>query len=411
MKKFTEEEVGKLTKLFLKKFLDIPKILNTLDSDMAEEFKKRNGAAYYDKMTRGLIEHNHSHDDGDLCEEMHSTIFIDEKDQNAVEKLIAEEIYPPRFKLGLKSLLEEIHYSYKMILSRLQAKVEAGEGPESVIPMLPGMEKPKEITFSEEECKQIMKKISYESVNRYFKNKIKAKIMEKEKTYAHQPMLLAFPNGAPKEAELDQIESTNIEKFMSKGFCVQKQFINFSKTELCFKELVQLQREGRFQDIRTLQNMMEKTRTDQTLKFNYHHLGEEEEVKELKPTCEKLSWLPFECNKYCPDLSLQVNESIDIHYFSEKESFYKRHKNSDKKYDTGIKVTAILVVREFDILDTEDKSRIKLENDQGEIEELELGKGDLLLLKSREIYIEFSKHYEKTFYVCTNISGPLKPHE
>mmetsp|Transcript_17860 Transcript_17860/g.17590 ORF Transcript_17860/g.17590 Transcript_17860/m.17590 type:complete len:158 (+) Transcript_17860:779-1252(+) len=157
--------------------------------------------------------------------------------------------------------------------------------------------------------------------------------------------------------------------------------------------------------------MMEKTRTDQTLKFNYHHLGEEEEVKELKPTCEKLSWLPFECNKYCPDLSLQVNESIDIHYFSEKESFYKRHKNSDKKYDTGIKVTAILVVREFDILDTEDKSRIKLENDQGEIEELELGKGDLLLLKSREIYIEFSKHYEKTFYVCTNISGPLKPHE
>jgi len=180
---------------------------------------------------------------------------------------------------------------------------------------------------------------------------------------------------------------------------------------MCYRELVQLQREGRFQDIRTMQNMMEKTRSDQTLKFNFNHLGDEEEVKYLKSTCQKLSWLPFEMNKYCTDLSLQVNESIDIHYFSEKETFYKKHKNSDKKYDTGIKITAMLVVREFDILDTEEKSRLQLAPEGSELEKLQLGKGDLILLKSRELYLDFMNHFEKTFYVCTNISGPLKPHE
>ena len=72
-----------------------------------------------------------------------------------------------------------------------------------------------------------------------------------------------------------------------------------------------------------MQNMMEQNRKDQVLKFNFNHLGEEEEVKTLKPVSEKLSWLPFECNKYCPDLSLQVNENVDIHYFSEKETYYK----------------------------------------------------------------------------------------
>ena len=156
---------------------------------------------------------------------------------------------------------------------------------------------------------------------------------------------------------------------------------------------------------------MEKTRTDQTLKFNYTQLGDEEEVKMLKNICQRISWLPFEMNKYCPDLSLQVNESIDTHYFSEKETYYQKHKNSDKKYDTGIKITAILVVREFDILDTDEKSRISVALEGSEMEGLSLGKGDLVILKSRELYVEFMKHYEKTFYLCSNISGPLKPHE
>jgi len=74
-----------------------------------------------------------------------------------------------------------------------------------------------------------MKKIAYESVNKYFRDKIKKLILEKEKSYAHQPRLLAFPNGAPKEADLNQILSTSVTEFMSKGYCVQKQFINFEQ--------------------------------------------------------------------------------------------------------------------------------------------------------------------------------------
>ena len=55
-------------------------------------------------------------------------------------------------------------------------------------------------------------------MNKFFRNKIKKEILEKEKTYAQQPMLLAFPSGAPKNADLAQIISTNIEHFMAKGY-------------------------------------------------------------------------------------------------------------------------------------------------------------------------------------------------
>ena len=79
-----------------------------------------------------------------------------------------------------------------------------------------------------------------------------------------------------------------------------------------------------------MQNMMENIRSDQTFKFNYTGLGDEVEVQHLKILGQRLSWLPFEFNKYIPDLSLQVNENVDVQYFSEKETYYKKHKNSDK---------------------------------------------------------------------------------
>ena len=153
--KFTEEEVQKLLNLFLKKFLDIPKILNSLDSDLAESFKKRNGAAFNMLLEKGQI--SHCHNDGDICEELHSTIFIPKEHQNSVEKLIASETYPPRFRLYLKTLLKEIHSAYTQILEKLKKKVDAGEGPSDIIPVLPGVEQPKTLQFGEEECKQIMK--------------------------------------------------------------------------------------------------------------------------------------------------------------------------------------------------------------------------------------------------------------
>jgi hypothetical protein len=294
--KFTEEEVDKLIHLFLKRFVDIPKILNSLDSDLAQSFKKRNGAYYQALLEEGKI-HQH-HEEGDMCDEMHSSIFIPDSDQNTVEKLIAHEIYPPRFKLNLITVLEETHESYNKILLKIKDKVDKGEGPDTFLPNLPGIEKPKELVFDEDECKQIMKKITYESINRFVREKVKFQLIEKEKSYAQQPMLLAFPNSAPKNSDISQISAENFGKFMTQGYCVQKSFIDLYKTENVYSELLQCQREGRFQDIRTMQNMMNKTRTDQVLKFNYTQLGDEKEVGHLKQICERLSWIPYECNLY-----------------------------------------------------------------------------------------------------------------
>ena len=134
------------------------------------------------------------------------------------------------------------------------------------------------------------------------------------------PSLLAFPNGAPKSADLNQIHAERMSEFMAKGYTVQSEFIDFETWENWYLELLQLQREGRFQTVRTMQNIMEQFRNDQVLRFNYNQLGDEIEVKNLKKVWERLSWLPFELNKYCPDLSLQVNENMDIQYFSEKKN-------------------------------------------------------------------------------------------
>ena len=53
---------------------------------------------------------------------MHTKIFIPEKDMNTVEKLISEEIYPPRLKLNLKQLLEETKEAYDRILEKMKQK-------------------------------------------------------------------------------------------------------------------------------------------------------------------------------------------------------------------------------------------------------------------------------------------------
>jgi hypothetical protein len=196
--------------------VDIPKILNSLDSDLADKFKKRNGMAYQHLMEKGQVEHHH--DEGDLCDEMHSKIFIPQEDRNNVEKLIAEEIYPPRFKLNLKEILKETHDAYITILEKIKQKSEKGEGPETLLPNFLGMQKPKALTFDDEECKQIMKKLTYESVNRFIRNKVRKQIIEKEKSYANQQMLLAFPSGAPEGSSLDQISSESIGQLMEVGF-------------------------------------------------------------------------------------------------------------------------------------------------------------------------------------------------
>ena len=69
----------------------------------------------------------------------------------------------------------------------------------------------------------------YYSTNRFIREKIAKQLIEKEKTYAQQPMLLAFPSGAPKEANLSQIDTSNIEKLMNNGYFIQPDFIDFEK--------------------------------------------------------------------------------------------------------------------------------------------------------------------------------------
>ena len=228
--KFTDDEVNKLMDRFLKSFVDIPKILKTLDSDLTDKFKKRNGIAFQQLHEKGMVDHDHEHED--MCDQMHSTIFISPDDQNSVEKLIAKEIYPPRFKINLKDILKEAYDAYNKILALIKQKSEAGEGPENFMPTLPGMEKPKALNFDEEECKQIMKKITYESVNRFIRTNVKKEILAQEKSYAQQPMLLAFPSGAPKEADLAQIISENMQQLMESGYTVQKGFLNLEQCEL-----------------------------------------------------------------------------------------------------------------------------------------------------------------------------------
>ena len=58
---------------------------------------------------------------------------------------------------------------------------------------------------------------------------VKKEVMEREKSYAHQPMLLAFPAGAPKGADLRQISSEKVEEFMQKGYTIQPSFVDFDK--------------------------------------------------------------------------------------------------------------------------------------------------------------------------------------
>ena len=95
-----------------------------------------------------------------------------------------------------------------------------------------------------------------------------------------------------------------------------------------------------------------------------------------------------------------------------KKHTTKSIKTQTNKYDTGVKLTVMVVIREYNKLETEDKTRFKLyleENEDPEV--IDFKKGDIVVIQSRKVSMEFEKHFEKTFYVCSNISGPLKPHE
>lgn len=92
---------------------------------------------------------------------MHSQIFIEEKHRNLIETLVGEEIYPPRFKTNLKEILTQTYTTFTAMMKKFQNKIDKGEGPESTMPKLPGMEDPKPFSL-EDDKEQIMKKIAYE---------------------------------------------------------------------------------------------------------------------------------------------------------------------------------------------------------------------------------------------------------
>ena len=158
--------------------------------------------------------------------------------------------------------------------------------------------------------------------------------------------------------------------------------------------------DGKFEEIIQEQHL----RNDRVLWLTLSDMNKTD-FKNLYFICNILSSIPYELNSKT-QLCLQISESFQISYFSEKETFHLKHFDGsfDEKFDNGRKISCLY----FCNLDEDDKAEegtVKLEVEDQKME-ITTHADCLLLLKSRKVSYEICKNMRKRFIVRFWIQGP-----
>ena len=384
-----KEELIKLRHV-LKQYRNIYKTLYLTNPSIAEEFLKKQEV--YFKKREWSQNHLKHHPNCEKIFKQNTKIYIPKDKMNTYEKLLFE-IYESFFTPdNLNKLLLYLEEKFDKIIKKGQSQ---------------GM------ILQEKEENDLTHKILLEGVPFYMSNLLRQKMKDFENSISEQPALIANPLSIKDKNMINFLSGENIKDLVTGLYCVINRNI-YERKDIepyeMYNQFKYMYDEGLFEEKPNME-----TRTD--FIFNFHiNYFKESKFKIVTNLTEAIYSLPYELNMKNPEFQLQINDYIQTSFFRPNYSEIKSTMDSSLDYDTGKKLTFLLVLfpneislkdRYIEIFLTE-KNKSNDENGKKHLIKLDKPLSGVIF-KTRRISYEIKKRNIPFILITFYLHGPKDP--
>ena len=380
----------KRLKNVLKQYRNVYKTLYLINPTSAEEFLQKQEA--YFKIKEWSETHFKYHPNCEKIFKQNTKIYIPKDKMNTYEKLLFE-IYESFFTPdNLNKLLLYLEEKFDKIIKKGQSQ---------------GM------ILQEKEENDLTHKILLEGVPFYMSNLLRQKMKDFENSISEQPALIANPLSIKDKNMINFLSGENIKDLVTGLYCVINRNI-YERKDIepyeMYNQFKYMYDEGLFEEKTNME-----TRTD--FIFNFHiNYFKESKFKIVTNLTEAIYSLPYELNMKNPEFQLQINDYIQTSFFRPNYSEIKSTMDSSLDYDTGKKLTFLLVLfsneislkdRYIEIFLTE-KNKSNDENGKKHLIKLDKPLSGVIF-KTRRISYEIKKRNIPFILITFYLHGPKDP--
>ena len=384
-----KDELKRL-KNVLKQYRNVYKTLYLINPTSAEEFLQKQEA--YFKIKEWSETHFKYHPNCEKIFKQNTKIYIPKDKMNTYEKLLYE-IYESFFTPdNLNKLLLYLEEKFDKIIKKGQSQ---------------GM------ILQEKEENDLTHKILLEGVPFYMSNLLRQKMKDFENSISEQPALIANPLSIKDKNMINFLSGENIKDLVTGLYCVINRNI-YERKDIepyeMYNQFKYMYDEGLFEEKPNME-----TRTD--FIFNFHiNYFKESKFKIVTNLTEAIYSLPYELNMKNPEFQLQINDYIQTSFFRPNYSEIKSTMDSSLDYDTGKKLTFLLVLfpneislkdRYIEIFLTE-KNKSNDENGKKHLIKLDKPLSGVIF-KTRRISYEIKKRNIPFILITFYLHGPKDP--
>ena len=384
-----KDELKRL-KNVLKQYRNVYKTLYLINPTSAEEFLQKQEA--YFKIKEWSETHFKYHPNCEKIFKQNTKIYIPKDKMNTYEKLLYE-IYESFFTPdNLNKLLLYLEEKFDKIIKKGQSQ---------------GM------ILQEKEENDLTHKILLEGVPFYMSNLLRQKMKDFENSISEQPALIANPLSIKDKNMINFLSGENIKDLVTGLYCVINRNI-YERKDIepyeMYNQFKYMYDEGLFEEKPNME-----TRTD--FIFNFHiNYFKESKFKIVTNLTEAIYSLPYELNMKNPEFQLQINDYIQASFFRPNYSEIKSTMDSSLDYDTGKKLTFLLVLfpneislkdRYIEIFLTE-KNKSNDENGKKHLIKLDKPLSGVIF-KTRRISYEIKKRNIPFILITFYLHGPKDP--
>lgn len=311
-----KEELIKLKKV-LKQYRNVYKSLYLINPTIAEEFLKKQEVFFNKKEWNE--NHLKLHPNCEKIFKENIKIYIPKDKMNTYEKQLYE-IYSSFFTpSNLNDLLLFLEEKYSKI-------VEKGKSQGMVL--------------QEKEEKDLIHKILLEGVPFYISTLLKKKLKDFENSISEQPALIANPMSVKDKKMINFLPGENVKSLVNHLYTVINKniydSIDIEPYEM-YNQFKYMYDEGLFEE------KINSGRSDFVFNFNINYF-KESKFKIVNNLTEAIYSMPYELNMKNPNFQLQVNDYIQASFFRPNYSEIQKVMESSMEYDTGKKLTFLIVL-------------------------------------------------------------------
>ena len=384
-----KDELKRL-KNVLKQYRNVYKTLYLINPTSAEEFLQKQEA--YFKIKEWPEAHFKHHPNCEKMFKQNTKIYIPKDKMNTYEKLLFE-IYESFFTPdNLNKLLLYLEEKFDKIIKKGQSQ---------------GM------ILQEKEENDLTHKILLEGVPFYMSNLLRQKMKDFENSISEQPALIANPLSIKDKNMINFLSGENIKDLVTGLYCVINRNI-YERKDIepyeMYNQFKYMYDEGLFEEKTNME-----TRTD--FIFNFHiNYFKESKFKIVTNLTEAIYSLPYELNMKNPEFQLQINDYIQTSFFRPNYSEIKSTMDSSLDYDTGKKLTFLLVLfpNEISLKDRyieiclNEKNKSNDENGKKHLIKLDKPLSGVIF-KTRRISYEIKKRNIPFILITFYLHGPKDP--